>query len=149
MRGLSSIVCNTTSNLKFSGGARTFRVSPKWIEEQYGRKLSDRALYPDELRYIRRLLRIDKKRLPKATLYDAFQMILDRMGYKYSYDTLDFRNILREWEENTGIPLVIPRGYSYVTPERTVYDLTQPEVIDLTGGGRVKPHIVRPFFSMG
>lgn len=149
MTGLSSIVCNTTSNLKFSGGARTFRVSPEWIREQYGRKLSDRALYPDELRYIRRLLRIDKKRLPKATLYDAFQMILDRMGYRYSYDTLDFRNILLEWEENTGIPLVIPTGYSYVTPERTVYDLTQPEVIDLTGGGRVKPHAVRPFFSMG
>ena len=33
-------------------------------------------------------------------------------------------------------------------PPPEVTDLTTPEVIDLTGGGKIRPHIVRPYFAM-
>lgn len=153
---------------KSKGGARTFRVTPEWLQAQYGKKLPNgklkkipnRKLYPDELRYVRRLFRgvslptsVETLLPPSTTLYDALQRIVDRLERYYNLpdETIlwdYFRSILENWKKNTGIPLVIPKGYTFVSPERNVVDLTTPEVIDLTGGGKIRPHIVRPFFAM-
>ena len=77
-------------------------------------------------------------------------MILDRLERNVGGDGFFlFRTILKDWEDSTGIPVVIPRGYAFAsTSPPEVTDLTTPEVIDLTGGGRIQPHIVRPFFAM-
>ncbi len=147
---------------KSKGGARTFRINPEWLQAQYGKKLPNRKLYPDELRYVRRLFRgvslpsnVETFLPTSTTLYDALQRIVDRLERYYNLpdETIlwdYFRSILENWKKNTGIPLVIPRGVSYETPAPDVVDLTTPEreVIDLTGGGKIRPHIVRPFFAM-
>ena len=135
---------------KSKGGARTFRITPEWIQELYGKKLPNRRLYEEELRYVRSLLGLKKSHLPKATLYDAIQLIVDRAQRNSPSDEYWFlRTILMDWEDSTGIPLVIPRGYAFAPPPPPeVTDLTTPEVIDLTGGGKIRPHIVRPYFAM-
>ena len=132
------------------GGARTFRITPEWIQELYGKKLPNRKLYEAELRYVRSLLGLKKSHLPKATIYDAIQSIVDRAQRNSPSDEYWFlRTILLDWEDSTGIPLVIPRGYAFAPPPPPeVTDLTTPEVIDLTGGGKIRPHIVRPYFAM-
>jgi len=162
---------------KTTGGARTWRVSQEWLRQffndQYRHTPTDRRLYSDELQYVRRLFR--NVRLPPnttlaeylpitTTLYGALQKIIDKLSKHYNIPehSIDFWNwfntILMEWEENTGLPLlVLPKHYRDPTyllrmfrdSHRDVVDLTQPEVVDLTGGVLVKPHIVRPFFSMG
>jgi len=157
---------------KSKGGARTQRITPEWLQAQYGKKLPNgklkkipnRRLYPDELRYVRRLFRgvslpssVETFLPTSTTLYDALQRIVDRLERYYNLpdETIlwdYFRSILENWKKNTGIPLVIPKGVSYETPPPDVVDLTPEredrEVIDLTGAGKIQPHIVRPFFAM-
>jgi len=145
---------------KNKGGARTFRITPEWLQAQYGKKIPNRKLCPDEVRYVRRLFRgvslpssVETFLPPSTTLYFALQRIVDRLERYYNLpdETIlwdYFRSILENWKKNTGIPLVIPKGYTFVSPERNVVDLTTPEVIDLTGAGKIQPHIVRPFFAM-
>ena len=81
------------------GGARTFRITPEWIQEQYGKRLPNRRLYEEELRYVRSLLGLKKSHLPKATLYDAIQLIVDRAQRNSPSDEYWFlRTILLDWE---------------------------------------------------
>ena len=110
-----------TKKGKSKGGARTFRITPEWLQAQYGKKLPNRKLYEEELRYVRSLLGLKKTQIPKATLYDAIQLIVDRAHRNSPSDEYWFlRTILMDWEDSTGIPLVIPRGYTFETPERDV-----------------------------
>ncbi len=144
------------------GGARTLRITPQWIQALTGRNIPDRRMHDDEVRYVRRLL--SDTPLPtnvtnirtliprKLRLYSALQRIYDTLERHYNRRVVPaayFRAILDSWRDKTGIPLVIPRGVSYETPPPTdVVDLTTPEVIDLTGAGKIQPHIVRPYFAM-
>jgi hypothetical protein len=142
------------------GGARTLRITPEWIQRMYNLEIPDRRMYDDEIRYVRRLLtgtplptnvRSVRELIPRnMRLYSAFQRIYDTLERHYNRrDGVYFGSILENWKKNTGIPLKIRRGVSYETPPPTdVVDLTTPEVIDLTGGGKIRPHIVRPFFAM-
>ncbi len=147
---------------KSKGGARKLRITPEFIQRMFNKNIPDRRMYDDEIRYVRRLL--SDTPLPtnvtnirtliprKLRLYSALQRIYDTLERHYNKRVIPaeyFRAILDSWRDRTGIPLVIPRGVSYETPSPTdVVDLTTPEVIDLTGGGKIRPHIVRPFFAM-
>ena len=159
-RKRANFYLNVLAKKGSKGGARTLRITPEFIQRRYDKKIPDRRMYGDEIRYVRWLLRETplptnvrniRTLIPRNTrLYSAFQRINDVLERHYNRrDGENFRSILDNWENRTGIPLVIRRGVSYETPPPTdVLDLTAPEVIDLTGGGKIQPHIVRPFFAM-